>query len=62
MTNTYKRVSKNICKENNSYRVRCKLNGVMHSKNFTTRKEAIAYRDSLMKQLVKNQPKRGGEN
>lgn len=62
MTITYKRVSRNISKENNSYRVRCIINGVMHSKNFTTRKEAMAYRDSLMKQLVKNQPKRGGEN
>jgi hypothetical protein len=49
MTITYKRVSRNISKENNSYRVRCIINGVMHSKNFTTRKEAMAYRDSLMK-------------
>jgi hypothetical protein len=44
-TTTYKRVASNICKENNSYRVRFKKNGKLVSKNFATRKEALAFRD-----------------
>jgi|694.fasta_scaffold04590_5 hypothetical protein len=44
-TTTYKRVANNICKENNSYRVRFKKNGKLVSRNFATRKEAIAFRD-----------------
>lgn len=44
-TTTYKRVANNICKENNSYRVRFKKNGKLISKNFTTRKAAIQFRD-----------------
>jgi hypothetical protein len=44
-TTTYKRVANNICKENNSYRVRFKKNGKLISKNFTTRKAALQFRD-----------------
>lgn len=44
-TTSYKRVAKNICKENNSYRVRFRYNGKLISKSFTTRKAAIEYRD-----------------
>ena len=44
-TTSYKRVAKNISKENNSYRVRFRYNGKLISKNFTTRKAAIEYRD-----------------
>ena len=44
-TTTYKRVANNICKENNSYRVRFKKNGKLVSRNFATRKEALAFRD-----------------
>jgi len=44
-TTTYKRVASNICKENNSYRVRFKRNGKLISKNFTSRKAAIKFRD-----------------
>jgi len=45
VTTTYKRVASNICKENNSYRVRFKRNGKLISKNFTSRKAAIKFRD-----------------
>lgn len=45
VTTSYKRVANNICKENNSYRVRFKKNGKLVSKNFTTRKAAIEFRD-----------------
>lgn len=44
-TTSYKRVASNICKENNSYRVRFKKNGKLTSKNFTTRKAALEFRD-----------------
>ena len=44
-TTTYKRVANNISKENNSYRVRFKKNGKLVSKNFTTRKAAVQFRD-----------------
>lgn len=45
VTTSYKRVANNICKENNSYRVRFKKNGKRISKSFATRKAAIEFRD-----------------
>ena len=47
-TTSYKRVARNICKENNSYRVRFRYNGKLISKSFPTRKAAIEYRDQNM--------------
>lgn len=44
-TTSYKRVARNICKENNSYRVRFRYNGKLISKSFPTRKAAIEFRD-----------------
>lgn len=43
---TYKKVAANICKENNSYRVRFVYKGKRISKSFTTRKAAIEYRNA----------------
>lgn len=45
ITTSYKRVARNICKENNSYRVRFSYNGKVISKSFLSRKAAIEFRD-----------------
>lgn len=41
---TYRRITTNVSKEGNSYRVRLQKNGKRKSKCFSTRKEAMAYR------------------
>jgi hypothetical protein len=44
-TKTYRRISANISKEGNSYRVRLQKNGKRKSKFFQKKKDAIAYRE-----------------
>jgi len=43
-TTTYRRVSANVSKEGNSYRVRLKVKGKQLSKNFATKKAALEFR------------------
>lgn len=44
----YESVSKNIYFDGTSYRVRAMVNGEKFSKNFTSKKQAYAYRKSLL--------------
>lgn len=46
-TTTYKRISKNVSKEGNIYRVRVQQNGTITRKSFTTRKAALEFRKKL---------------
>jgi hypothetical protein len=46
-TKPYRRISTNLSKEGNSYRVRHQKNGKRKSKSFKTRKEAFAYKAML---------------
>lgn len=43
----YTAVSNNIYFDGSSYRVRVSVNGTKHSKNFSSRKQAVAYRNQL---------------
>ncbi len=45
---TYQYVSANISKEGNVYRVRFQKNGKRTSKFFTSKKQALAYRNEMM--------------
>ena len=46
---TYVPVSNNVYYDGNSYRVRVSVEGTKHSKNFSNKKTAIQYRNSLVK-------------
>lgn len=43
----YTAVSNNIYHDGSSYRVRVSVNGIKYSKNFSSRKQAVAYRNQL---------------
>ena len=45
----YVPVASNVYYDGGSYRVRATVDGVKHSKNFSNKKTAIQYRNSLMK-------------
>ena len=45
----YVPVANNVYYDGGSYRVRATVNGVKHSKNFSNKKTAIQFRNSLMK-------------
>jgi hypothetical protein len=44
----YTAVSNNIYHDGSSYRVRVSVNGTKYSKNFSSRKQAVAYRNQLL--------------
>lgn len=44
----YAPVSNNIYFDGSSYRVRVSVDGTKYSKNFTSKKQAIQYRNSLL--------------
>lgn len=44
---TYIPVSENIYHDGSSYRVRVSVNGTKYSKNFSSKKKALAYRKEL---------------
>jgi len=44
----YTAVSNNIYHDGSSYRVRVSVNGTKYSKNFSSRKQAVAYRNQLI--------------
>jgi hypothetical protein len=46
---TYTAVSKNIYYDGTSYRVRVSQDGVKHSKNFSSKRSAVVYRNQLTK-------------
>lgn len=46
--NDYTAVTNNIYHDGSSYRVRVSVSGTKYSKNFSTRKQAVAYRNSLL--------------
>ena len=46
--NEYVPVSNNIYYDGTSYRVRVSVNGEKYSKNFSSKKQAFAYRKSLL--------------
>lgn len=45
---SYVPVSNNIYHDGSSYRVRASINGTKVSKNFSNKRQAIAYRNSLL--------------
>lgn len=45
---SYVAVSNNVYHDGTSYRVRVSKNGKKYSKNFTSKKQAIAYRNQLL--------------
>ena len=45
---TYVPVSNNIYNDGTSYRVRVSVNGTKISKNFSSKRQAIAFRNSLL--------------
>lgn len=45
---TYVPVTKNIYFDGTSYRVRVSTNGEKHSKNFTSKRKAVTYRNQLL--------------
>ena len=47
-TTEYVPVSNNIYFDGSSYRVRVSVNGTKYSKNFTSKKQAFAYRKQLL--------------
>lgn len=47
-TTIYVPVSNNIYYDGTSYRVRVSVNGEKYSKNFSSKKQAFAYRKSLL--------------
>lgn len=44
----YVAVTNNVYHDGTSYRVRVSVNGVKHSKNFSSKRNAIAYRNQLL--------------
>ena len=46
---TYRPVSKNIYYDGFSYRVRMSINGVGYSKNFSSKKNAVQFRNELQR-------------
>jgi len=48
-TTKYTAVSNNIYFDGSSYRVRVSVNGEKYSRNFSSRKQAVAYRNQLLK-------------
>lgn len=44
----YTAVSNNVYHDGSSYRVRASVNGTKYSKNFSSRKQAIAFRNQLL--------------
>lgn len=46
---TYRRITKNIYHDGYSYRTRVMVNGEMISRNFTSQKKAIAFRNELQR-------------
>jgi hypothetical protein len=45
----YEAVSNNIYHDGTSYRVRVSIDGTKYSKNFTSKKQAVQYRNQLLK-------------
>jgi len=45
---TYVAVTNNVYHDGTSYRVRVSVDGIKYSKNFTSKKSAIAYRNELL--------------
>lgn len=45
---SYTAVSNNVYFDGSSYRVRASVNGTKFSKNFSSRKQAIAYRNQIL--------------
>lgn len=45
---TYVPVSSNVYYDGSSYRVRVSVSGTKYSKNFSSKKQAIAYRNQLL--------------
>lgn len=45
---TYVPVSNNVYYDGNSYRVRVSVEGTKHSKNFSNKRTAISYRNTLL--------------
>lgn len=45
---SYVAVSNNVYHDGTSYRVRVSKNGTKYSKNFSSKKQAIAYRNQLL--------------
>ncbi len=45
---TYVPVANNIYHDGSSYRVRVSVNGTKYSKNFSSKRAAVQYRNSLM--------------
>ena len=48
-TPVYKSITDNIYHDGTSYRVRVSKNKVKYSKNFSNKKKAIEYRNSILK-------------
>ena len=48
----YEPVSNNIYHDGSSYRVRVSLDGEKYSKNFSSKKQAIQYRNDLLKNAM----------
>lgn len=46
---TYVAVSSNVYFDGSSYRVRASVKGTKYSKNFSSKRNAIAYRNQLLK-------------
>lgn len=46
---TYVAVTSNVYFDGSSYRVRASVNGTKYSKNFSSKRNAIAYRNQLLK-------------
>ena len=46
---TYVAVSSNVYFDGSSYRVRASVNGTKYSKNFSSKRNAITYRNQLLK-------------
>jgi len=45
---SYEPVTNNIYRDGTSYRVRVSVNGEKYSKNFSSKRQAIAYRNQLL--------------
>lgn len=46
---TYVSISDNIYHDGTSYRVRMCINGTKHSKNFSSKRKAVIYRNQMLK-------------
>lgn len=45
---SYQTVAKNISRDGSSYRARVSVNGIRESRNFSTRREAIEWRNQMI--------------